>query len=210
MSGPTTDIEIMSDAVVLLGKNPFTSIDDASEFAVSVQKFYDLLVPSELAKNSWKFAKKVVTLSLVAGFDPDYAWYSSAYDLPADFLSLVRVYPNIPYQIFGRRIYCSSTGELQLEYNWQVPVTYWSAPFKEFMVYALAAKLAPSVTENANLTQMMIMERNATKAIAMYVDSQNSPSVPIQSAPWRECRLTGAFGRFGGSGSGTGGFGGWG
>ena len=205
-SSPTTDIEIMSDAVILLGKKPFTTIDDAGEFAVSVQKFYDLLVSSELAKNSWKFAKKVVDLSLVAGFDPDFAWYNSAYDLPADFLSLVRVYPNIPYQIFGRRIYCSSQGRLQLEYNYNVPVTYWSAPFKEFMVYALAAKLSPSVTENANLTQMMIMERNATKAIAMYVDSQNSPSVPIQSSPWREVRLTGAFGRYGYGG----GFNGWG
>lgn len=206
MSAPTTDIEIMSTAVILLGKNAFTTIDDADEFAVSVQKFYDLLVESELAKNSWKFAKKVVDLSQVAAFDPDYAWYNTAYDLPADFLSLVRVYPDIPYQIFGKRLYCTTTGRLQLEYNHNVPVTFWSAPFKEYMVYALAAKLSPSVTENINLTQMMVLERNTAKSIAMYVDSQNSPSVPIQSDPWRAVRLNGGFGRFGNSG-GTNGWG---
>ena len=55
-SPPTTDIEIMSDAVVLLGRKAFTTIEDSNEFAVSVQKFYDLLVSSELAKNTWKFA----------------------------------------------------------------------------------------------------------------------------------------------------------
>jgi hypothetical protein len=192
-SPPTTDIEIMSDAIVLLGKRSIQTIDDADEFAVSVQKFYDLLVSSELAKNMWKFATKIVDLSQVAGFDPDFSWYNTAYDLPADFLSLVRIYPDIPYQIFGRRIYCGSTGRLQLVYNWNAPVTYWSNPFKEYMVYALAAKLSPSVTENVGLTQMMIMERNSAKAIAMYVDSQNSPSVPIQSVPWTSVRLTGAF-----------------
>lgn len=205
-SPPTTDIEIMSTAVVLLGRKPFTTIDDASEFAVSVQMFYDLLVSSELAKNMWKFATKIVDLSQVAGFDPDFAWYNAAYDLPADFLSLVRIYPDIPYQIFGRRIYCGSTGRLQMVYNWNAPVTYWSNPFKEYMVYALAAKLSPSVTENVGLTQMMIMERNSAKAIAMYVDSQNSPSVPIQSIPWVEARMGGIW-PWGSSG---GNFNGWG
>lgn len=205
MSAPTTDIEIMSTAVVLLGKKPFTTIADDSEFAVSTQMFWDLLVSSELAKNMWKFATKIVDLSQVAAFNPDFAWYNTAYDLPADFLSLVRVYPDIPYQIFGRRIYCASTGRLQLIYNWDVPVSYWSAPFKEYMVYALASKLAPSVTENVNMTQIMMLERDKAKAIAMYVDSQNSPSVPIQSSPWIEARLNGAWNW----GTGSGSFSGW-
>lgn len=204
-SPPTTDIEIMSNAVVLLGQSSIQTIDEANAFSVSVQKFYDLLVSSELAKNMWKFATKIVDLSQVAGFDPDFAWYNAAYDLPADFLSLVRVYPDIPYQIFGRRLYCGSQGRLQLVYNWNVPVSYWSNPFKEYMVYALASKLSPSVTDDIGMTQIMIAERNTAKAIAMYVDSQNSPSVPIQSVPWIDARLTGAF-RWG---SGGGGFSGW-
>jgi hypothetical protein len=51
---------------------------------------------------------------------------------------------------------------------------------------------------------MMIMERNTTKAIAMYIDSQNSPNVPIQDVPWINARLTGTF-RWGAGG----GFNGW-
>jgi hypothetical protein len=205
-SAPTTDIEIMSDAVVLLGGKSLQTIDDANEFAVSLQKFYDLLVSSELAKNMWKFATKIEDLSQVAGFNPDFYWYNVAYDIPADFLSLVRIYPDIPYQIFGRRIYCGSTGRLQMVYNWNAPVSYWSDPFKEYMVYALAAKLAPSVAQNAQLTQIMMMERDRAHAIAMYVDSQNSPSVPIQSVPWIETRMNGIWPW--GTGGGT--FNGWG
>ena len=207
MSGPTTPIEIMSNAAVLLGKAPFTTIEDANEFAVSMQMFYDLLVPSELAKNIWKFSMKIVQLSQVAGFDPDFAYYNVAYDLPADFLAMVRVYPDVPFQIFGRRIYCSSQGKLQIQYTYDVPVTYWSNPFKEYMVYCLAAKLAPSVCENAQLTQVMMLERDRARANAMYTDSQNSPTVPIQSNPWREIRYNGGVGWWG---SAYGGINGWG
>jgi len=200
MSGPTTSIEIMSNAVVLLGRKSFTTIDDASEFAVSVQMFYNLLVPSELAKNIWKFSMKIVQLSQVAAFDPDFAYYNVAYDLPADFLAMVRVYPDVPFQIFGRRLYCSSHGKLQIQYTYDVPVTYWSAPFKEYMVYCLASKLAPSVSENAQLTQIMMIERDRARSIAMFVDSQNSPSFPIQSNPWRDVRFNGSV--YGGHGWG--------
>ena len=197
MAAPTTDIEIMSNAVVLLGKKAFTTIDDADEFAVSAQKFYDMIVESELAQNSWKFAKKAVQLSQVAGFDPDFAEYTTAYDLPADFLSLVRMYPNIQYQIFGRRIYCSSQGILKLEYNYNAPVTRWSAPFKEYMVYCLASKMAPAVTENPNLIAQIISERNALRSSAMYIDAQNSPNRPIARNPWIACRTGGTYGWWG-------------
>lgn len=190
--GPTTDIEIMSNAAVILGKSAFTTIEDADEFAVSLQKFYDMLVPSELSKVHWKFSKKQQELSLVSGFDPDFAQFTSAYDLPADFLSAVRVYPSVHYQIFGKRIYTSTTGKLQMEYNYQVPVTYWSNPFKEYMVFALASAAAMSVTENPSLVQMVQNERHRARAEAMWVDAQNSPNVPFQSQPWIECRQFGA------------------
>jgi hypothetical protein len=199
MASPTTDIEIMSTAAVLLGKKAFTTIDDADEFAVSCQKFFDLLVESELAQNHWKFCKKQVQLSQVAGFDPDFAAWNAAYDLPADFLALVRLYPRIPYQIFGKRVYCSTQGTLKLEYSSSIPVSYWSAPFKEYMVYALASKLAPAVALDAALMQAFVSERNIVRSTAMYIDAQNSPNTPIQSNPWIAVR-TGGFG----SGSGSG------
>jgi len=188
MAGPTTDIEIMSNAATLLGKRSFATIDDADEFAVSLQKFYDLLVDSELAKNAWKFAKKQISLSLVAGFNPDFAEYSAAYDLPADFLSLVRLFPHVPFQIFGPRIYTGSSGTLKIEYNYRAPVTHWSAPFKEYMVYSLATIVAASVTEDPSLMQMIAQERRSARASAMFVDAQNSPNRAIQSNPWLEVR----------------------
>lgn len=202
MSGPTTDIEIMSLAAVLVGKNAFTTIDDADEFAVSVQQFYDMLVDSELGSNAWKFAKKQVQLSEVAGFDPDFAEYSHAYDLPADFLFLCRLYPNVNFEIFENRIYTSATGTLKIEYNANVPVTRWSPTFKKYIIYSLASCLAPANTEDPKLTQMMMQEREMARANCMWVDAQNSPNRAIQHNPWIDVR-TGSINRHRGGGYGS-------
>ena len=195
MAGPTTDIEIMANAAVLLGKKAFATIEDSDEFAVSLQKFYDMLVPSELSKNHWKFCKKYVELSQSSS-TPDFAEYSTAYDLPADFLSAVRVFPNVHYQIFGKQIYTGGTGTLKLEYNYQVPVTFWSPAFKEFIVYSLASQVAAAVTEDARMVQMMQQERHRVYAQAMWVDSQNAPNVSIQHRPWIEARQFGGTGPY--------------
>lgn len=195
MAGPTTDIEIMSNAAVLLGKSAFATIEDSDEFAVSIQKFYDMLVPSELSKNHWKFSKRYIQLSRSSS-DPDFAEWTSAYDLPSDFLSAMRVYPNVNYQIFGNQIYTSTTGKLELEYNYQVPVTFWSPAFKEFMVYSLASKLASSVSENVQLMSIMAQERDRAKSEAMWIDAQNSPNKSIRSRPWIEARQFSADGMY--------------
>ena len=197
MSTPTTDIEIMSNASLLLGKKPFTTIDDADEFAISVQAFYDMLKGSELSKIGWKFAKRQQQISQVAGFNPDFAEYSAAYSLPGDFLTLIRLYPRVPFQIFENRIYTSgTTGTLKLEYNFEVPVTMWSAPFKEFMCYSLAAAVGSAVAENENLVVRLEQKAAQTRSVAMFVDGQNSPNRAIQSNPWLEAR----YGRRGGYG----------
>jgi hypothetical protein len=189
MPGPTTPIEIMANAALLLGKKPFTSIDDADEFAVSMQAFYDMLAESELAKIGWKFAKKQIQLSQIAGFNPDFAEYSTAYALPGDFLTLIRLYPNVPFQIFEKRIYtCGTVGTLKLEYNYQVPVTSWSGPFKEFMCYSLAAAVGSAVAENEKLVVRLEQKASQARAVAMFVDGQNSPNRPIQSIPWISVR----------------------
>lgn len=197
MAGPTTDIEIMSNAAVLLGKRAFTTIADADEFAVSSQKFFDMLVETELASNHWNFCKKQVQLSRVAGFDPDFAEFNSSYDLPADFLSLVRLFPMINYQIFERNIYTAGQGALKIEYNYNVPVTRWSAPFKQYMVYSLAVDVGFATTENPKIIAEIKANRNRIYTTAMYVDSQNSPNKPIQMNPFVDVRRSGSGGSAG-------------
>lgn len=198
-NGPTTAIEIMSNAALLLGKRPFTTIDDADAFALSLQKLYDMIVPDELSSNAWKFAKKQVELSRIAAFDPDFAEFSSAYALPSDLLNVVRVYPATYYQIFEDRIYTNTTSTLKMEYTYNAPVTKWNANFKTFMAASIALYQAMAVAENDRLVQKLDMLVRTSRAKAMYTDGQNSPNIMIQSVPWLTCRGT-RYGWFRGNG----------
>ena len=183
-NGPTTEIEIQSNAALLLGKSPFTTIDNADKFAVSVQKLYDMLVPAELGSNAWKFAKKQVQLSQIAGFDPDFAEYEASYALPGDMLNIVRLYPMVWYQIFENRLYTGTTGELKMEYTYNAPVVSWNPAFKAYMTATIAYQMCLSVTENPQLMQMLGGLVKQYRAQAMYLDGQNSPNRGIASSPW--------------------------
>lgn len=187
-NGPTTPIEIQSNASLLLGKKPFTTIDDADQFALSIQKLYDMLVPSELASLAWKFSKKQVELSRINGFDPDFAEFSSAYALPGDYLNVVRVYPYVHFQIFSDRIYTTTTGTLKMEYTYNAPVTRWLPNFKTYMAAKIALYQAFSVTENRGLVQELKQIISQERAAAMFTDGQNSPNRGIVSNPWVEVR----------------------
>ena len=186
--GPTTPIEIQSNAALLLGKKPFTSIDDADGFALSIQALYDMVVPSELGSGAWKFAKKQVQLSQINGFDPNFAEFNAAFALPNDMLNVVRIYPNVHYQIFQNRIYTSTGSSLKMEYTFNAPVTRWNAPFKTYITCQIAAMSAASVAENANLVQRF--DQMAAKALAqaMYLDGQNSPNRNFVDEPWIRVR----------------------
>jgi len=199
MAGATTDIEIMSGAAILMGKAPFATIDEADDFAVAMQTFYDQLVPAILASPDWNFSAKIIQLSVSATEVPDFAEFDTAYALPADFLALKRVYPNVRFQQFGQFLYTSTTGELKLEYIYQTPVTKWSQPFKMFVQYKLAAALAFSNAEFARLAQAFEVEATNWKIQAMWLDAQGSTSRSIAFKPWIAARGIGqsGFGRWG-------------
>ena len=187
MAGPQTSIEIMSNAAVILGQAPFTTISDSDKFAKSIQAIYSMMVPSILTESHWKFARKIQQLNLSVD-EVDFAEWSNAYNLPSDLLSVYRLYPNVNYEVVGNQIYTGTSGKLKLEYIYEVPVSKWSEPFKEYFVYALAAKLAMSVAEDRSMAQYLEQLAAQKKSSAMWVDAQNSPSKGIKSKPWVNVR----------------------
>jgi len=195
MAGATTDIEIQSAAAILLGKKPFATIDAADEFAVSLQTFYDQMVPAILSSPEWNFSTKYVQLSESATEDPDFAEWETAYALPGDFLAFKRLYPEVPHQRFNDYIYTSTSGELKLEYVYSTPVTKWTDPFKQYITYALAAALSASNAESGQLARYFEEKANYWKIQAMWLDAQGSTSRGIQRRPWVDARRICAYRR---------------
>lgn len=188
ISGPTTEIEIISNAVMLCGKAPFSTIDDGGEFALSAQALYNQKMPSLMSQPHWRFNMKIQQLQQIANFDPDFQTWQYAWQLPSDYLSFETLDPIIDYQIFGERVYTRSGSPLKLSYRTQLPVSKWPVYFREYAVYELAVGLAFSVAESDGLEAKLKQELVEIRAMAMFIDAQNHPNVPIQNRPWISAR----------------------
>lgn len=193
-TGPTTEIEIVSAAFVLNGKDPVQSYDEAGKAGLAAKTLYDMTISSILSYPHFRFNVKTTTLQLIANFDPDFDIWRFAYQIPHDYLSLVRLFPAINYQIYEDRIYTSSNSTLQMEYRFQVPVSKWSPAMREYAVYEIAVGLGISIAESSQLFEVLKSQLFEKRAMALFVDSQNHPQRPMQNSSWIGVRGTGPYG----------------
>jgi len=185
MASPNTQIEILSAASVLLGNDEITDLSSAGDWGVALEKGYDLLLDAEVGSGRWRFAATTQQLSLIGALSPDFAEWNYEYQLPADFVSMQRVYPSINYEIFGDKLYAGSNGTLQAEYYSSNPaVNLWPAPFKAYFVYLLADFLAVSKTENTSVINAIKEGKSRWAAHAMFTSSSNRPNREMQSQPY--------------------------
>lgn len=185
MASPTTSIEIMSNASILVGNKEITDLDSAGDFGVAVESAYNLLLDAEVASNRWRFAAKTSELSLIGALSPDFDQWNYEYQLPSDYVSMQRVYPNVNFEIFGDKIYAGGNGSLSCEYYSSSPaVTLWSAPFKAYFVYLLAQFLSISVTENAKVSAEIKEGLFRWGAYALYSSSSSRPNRIMASQPY--------------------------
>lgn len=188
VTGPTTEIEIISNACTLCGKAPFSTIDDGGDFALAAQYLYNMMVPELLAQPHWRFNIIVAQLQLIANFDPNFDYWQFAWQLPADYLSLVKLWPVVDFNIFQDQIWTLSDSPLQLAYRSQFPVSKWPSYFRTYAVYELAVGLAFSVAESANLEQKLSAKLVEKRSMALFNDAQNHPNEPISFNPWLSVR----------------------
>jgi hypothetical protein len=188
ITGPTTTIEIISNAATLCGKAPFSTLDDGGDFALAGIKMFEEMAPELLSHPHWRFNVKTAQLQQIANFDPNFDFWQYAWQLPADYLSLVSLWPNVDFQIYGDRIYTLSGSAQQLSYRTQLPVSKWPSYFRAYATYELAIRLAFSVAESAGLETRLTASLVEKRAMALYVDAQNHPSPPIINNPWLSVR----------------------
>ena len=78
-------INLVSNALILIGDLPITSLTGSSRAQTVANNLYDNIVQNELTKYRWGFARKKAQLAKVAG-TPVGTEYSTMYQMPADLL----------------------------------------------------------------------------------------------------------------------------
>lgn len=183
-----TKIELISNALILIGDTPVSSLDGGTRREVVADSLYDGIVQNELTKHRWTFARKQAEITKQAGTPPDPNGWASIYQLPADLLFLITVTPDSNYQVYGDKLYSNSSGELYADYIYNAPETEWPVYFCRVIEYALAMDFAASVRDSSAARGEMAAAYVNASRMARFTDSQQAPVERVRSNPFANVR----------------------
>ena len=181
-------IDLVSNALILIGDLPITSLTGNARSQVVANNLYENIKKAELSKFPWSFARKKATVSADATAPVGNAW-SKKYQLPTDLLFLIKIDPNVPYQLYGSEIYTNYDQEFVVDYIHNVSESEFPESFARVMEYALAKDFAMAISDSGTVKQLMAEEYQNQSRMARYTDSQQSPSEVIRNRPLIDVRF---------------------
>jgi hypothetical protein len=188
-SAPTTDIEIISAAISLCGKQQtVNTIDGGGALATDGQKLYGLLVSAELSSNRWRFAQAFQQSGILTTLNPNFDGWNYYYQLPADCLMVQAVYPNVDYIVFGDKILTRSNQAITVIYAQNVPVSKWPGAFSMYITYHLASLIGTSESNSDRLLSRLAKGLTMWESRALFADAQSTKTQPFRHNPYVDVR----------------------
>lgn len=170
-------IEIISNAMILIGANPISSLTEGTEGLVA-NALYENTYRGLLASHSWRFATRQRQLSRLT--EKPLQDYDYQYQLPSDCITVVTALDGQNYEIYGDKLY-SNSAEVFIDYRYRVEETLLPSHFLLTLQFLLAAQFAIPITENTARAQIYVGLYEQELKRAKYIDSSSRPSDPIQS-----------------------------
>ena len=179
-----TKVQIISNALALLGKSPINSLQNQSSLVTAGEQAFDFLLPVILGTGFWRFATKIVQLAQLVQTPPVTDW-QYIYELPADFLKMVRQYPhNWAYEIYTQhQMYSNVQGPISIEYVFLPAIGQLPYYFNAYLVYRIAEYLALSNAQSAQFATKLNSDMAMAMAQGLAADAQNRPQTPMISQP---------------------------
>lgn len=172
----TSDVQICSNALLLLGQEPIDTFADDSDRATLAVNLWPTTRDAVLRMHPWNCAIKRVLLS-PDDPGPAYEW-SYQFTLPGDFMrvsALGEVGEVIPYQLEAGKILCNESA-LKLRYVYRLEdVTKWDSLLTKAAEAAMAEAMAYPITKSASVQEVMAQKLQFWLRQARTVDGHDSP-----------------------------------
>lgn len=175
-----SDIDIASNALILIGDDPISSLSED----VAAANLYATTYEYFLSEHPWSFALKEQYLSRLTAAPDRETGYSYAYQMPTDLIRLWAVMPVVDYRIVGGLLY-SNTSKLLARYVYKVAESSLPAHAVKCVEYKLAAEFSISVAEDEQKAALFDRKYIDILGQAMAKDSQQHPYERIQRNPIR-------------------------
>lgn len=173
----TSEVEICSNALRMLGANPIIALTDASTEARLCNGLYAGTRDDLIAQHPWNFCKRRVALAQLV--DVPAFEYAVQYELPADCIGILKTWPEyVQYKIEGRRI-LSHSGGMKLLYKARIEdPDLFPVYFVTVLEYYLAARLAYPLIRSMQIERMRYEEYlMKLQSARMENDKEDSPDI---------------------------------
>ena len=184
MAGLTTRIQLVSNALILLGGSPISSLTEESTGAVIGANLFENTYLAMLQNHRWRFAVKRQILSRLSA-KPN-TGYNYAYQLPSDFQYVVKG-DATAYEIYNSEIHCNNE-TFTLDYVYRVEEDVLPAYFAKALEYNLAHIFAVPLTGDLNKADFYGKMFNSEMKKAKYADSSQFPEVSVMHNPYIDIR----------------------
>lgn len=187
-----SDIDIVSNALLLIGDEPISAFTEAGAGATIAANLYPNTLSKMLSEHPWSFAFKEQQLSRLSATPDRKTNYEYAFQMPVDLIRMWAIMPNSRYAIIGSLLYSNET-ELLARYIYKVDEAELPPHFIEALQYKLASDFAISVTEDRNKAQYYAELADRSLSKAKSVDSQGRPQTPVISSPFLDAHYGSRF-----------------
>ncbi len=179
MATDLSDVSICSSALIKLGNEPITSLDDDNKNARFCKNRYSQILASVIEAHTWSFATQTVELAPLAGVAPVMDW-TYAFQLPADLLKMLRGEDLFQdFEMYDGRLYADDN-PLKIKYLFlNTNVSSYTYAFAECVAWRLAADLAYALTNSTVVAQSMMTGYQMQLKEARYNDSHKSTPQPL-------------------------------
>lgn len=181
---PYSETQVIQTSLNLLGYPLIQSTISGAPAAEVLRNLYPVLMAADLSSPNWRFATKVAVLSQLAGVNPDFMWYNSAYQIPPDCLAIWQIYPNYPYEVFGEQIWTNGNQELQMQYRAVVSPAFLPPAYIMYFCYLLAVTAAPAITDEPKIIAQLNADMTKWRSQAMIVNTQGRPNQGLTNSNW--------------------------
>jgi hypothetical protein len=202
-----TAVRLVNEALLRLAADEIVSFDEDTQKADICERSYDAVIVKLLGMRQWRFATRKFELSRLAA--APIAGWTYAYQIPAEAFnhnSPWAVYPSDAtggapfrqYEIFEDKLYADST-EIFADFTIEPTVDMFPPTFRELVILALCAVLAPPITTQADLAKFYTEQAFGLPGerglggwfhIAAQADARGNPSPRFNSDEIVSARLS--------------------
>lgn len=192
MAGNTSKIELISNALILIGDAPISSLSDPGAGAIAAANLYDSTYRNMLSIHRWRFAVKTARLSRLVA-EPD-TGFQYQFQLPTDHLYLIRVKSGVnrgstrDFEIYEDKLH-TNRSDVYIDYIYLVAEDKLPAWFAKAMEFHLASLLAIPVTGNSTRADYYRAQYEMQLKRAKHADASERPNVEIEDKPFIDVRF---------------------